>query len=92
MDSTPIIITLISVGFTLILALGASAWNGLRQSVADSARTSSDAHASIGQRIDQTRNELRADIHKLDERLSADHRVLSGDVKCIPERLPPRPG
>ena len=98
MDSTQIIITLITVGATLIAAVVAAAWRvgrltgGLQQSVTDGARASSDAHASIGQRIDQTRNELRADSHKLDERLSANHRELSGDVKRILERLPPPPG
>ena len=67
-DSTTIIITTITVGATLIAAVVAAAWRvgrltgGLQQSVTDGARASSDAHASIGQRIDQTRNELRADI------------------------------
>ena len=69
---------------------------GLEQSVTESARTSSETHerlgnaiAEVGRRVDETRNELRVDSQKLDERLSANHRELSGDVKRILECLPP---
>ena len=49
---------------------------GLQQSVTDGARTSSEAHASIGtaiaaveQRVDETRNELRAAIAAVGQRV-----------------------
>ena len=112
MDSTPIIITLITVGATLIVAVVGAAvgatWrvgrmtgglqqsvDGLKQSVTDGARASSEAHASIGtaiaavgqrahddigavgQRIDETRNELRADIGAVGQRVD---RVLEGQA------------
>ena len=83
MDSTTIIVTLITVGATLIAAVVAAAWRvgrmtgGLQQSVADGARASSEAHASIGQRIDQTRKELHDDIAAVGQRVD---RVLENQA------------
>ncbi len=90
MDSTPIIITLISVGATLTVTVVGAAWGlgrmmgSLQQSVTDGARTSSEAHASIGtaiaavgQRVDETRNELRAAIAAVGQRVD---RVLEGQT------------
>ncbi len=91
MDSTQIIITLITVGATLIAAVVAAAWRvgrltgGLQQSVTDGARASSDAHASIGQRIDQTRNELRADIAAGEQRLHDDIAAVGKRVDRVLE-------
>ena len=93
MESTPIIITLITVGVTLIVAVVGAAWcvgrmtGSFQQSVTDGARASSEAHASIGAAIAAVGQRAHDDIGAVDLRIAATRKELHDDIAAVGQRV-----
>ena len=82
-DITSIIAAVAAVAALILMVLGV-AWRmgnlmgGLKESVANSTRASSEAHANIGQRIDETRADI-ADVRQRVDRVLDNQAASGGD-------------
>ena len=99
-DATAIIITMITVGGTLILAIGGAAWRiGMRLGMVEQGLTGCEDKIrelrtdvrEMGTEMQANVRELRTEVHTDIRELRTEIREVNRKVDRIIERLPPAP-